>query len=85
MATRRGWIERLVPQTRHGWAQVVGVPVAVNVPLLHWRRERMKRLGVEEPHSWRDVVLAARAINGTDFNDGAATLCLRDAWPCRSC
>ncbi len=53
---------------------VVGLPLGANVALMHWRRDVFANASLAPPRTWREVIEVARALNSTDFNNGAQWL-----------
>ncbi len=50
---------------------VIGLPVSSQVRFMQFRRDALERAGLAPPNTWQELLDVARALNGTDFNNGA--------------
>ncbi len=48
----------------------MGLPIGANLAMMHWRRDVFAKAGLAPPRTWREVISVARALNGSDFNNG---------------
>eukprot|EP00955_Chlamydomonas_euryale_P057185 356690-Chlamydomonas_euryale.AAC.20 len=65
--------------------QLVGLPIGSSSPTLVYRKDAFAAAGLGPPRTWDDLLTAARALNGTDFNrdgDGDFAVCMRLRGPC---
>ncbi len=53
---------------------MVGLPVGASIALMYWRRDVFANASLAPPRTWREVIEVARALNSTDFNNGAQWL-----------
>ncbi len=51
---------------------IVGLPVSSIMQHMMYRRDVLARFGVAPPATWDQLLATARALNGSDFNNGAA-------------
>mmetsp|Transcript_28764 Transcript_28764/g.85064 ORF Transcript_28764/g.85064 Transcript_28764/m.85064 type:complete len:1264 (-) Transcript_28764:2219-6010(-) len=48
--------------------ETIAVPVAGKVAYMYYRTDIFQAAGLDAPNTWEDFLIAARQLNGTDFN-----------------